>query len=189
VTRWTRTAGIVAGAVMSAGALATAAFAGNELGATPADKAVSSVADKTCDSLAPAFGRAGAVQAPAVPACAKGRGAKVPEYSWQGPGKVAPQAGPANALPGPQAPELPPTVDPEQLGQHQLPALPGLPADQRRAKGLPTGPQMPSARDLQAQRGLPTIPDLPRAGNLPAPSDVSDGRNLPVQPVSPAKPG
>jgi len=155
VTRWNRTAGIVAGAVMSAGVLATGAFAGDQLGTAPAGEAVSSVTD----------------------------GQPVPEYLWQGPGKVVPQAGPVDGLPAPMAPQLP--ADPKRLADSGLPAVPGL-TELPGVSQLPGLSELPGLPRLPGLSELPARPDLPGLSDLPARPDLPSLSDLPARPELPS---
>jgi hypothetical protein len=180
VTRWIRTAGIAAGAVVSAGVLATAAFAGDGV-ATPADPTLSAATDEACGSLRPAL--KGAMKearavpaAPALPVCADAGGVKATEFSWQGPGTLTTtQSRPADTVRDrtPDLPRLPfePKAD-------DLPQLPATPIEPNVAPN-PQLPQLPGSPQLPGAGQLPTTPDVPSERDLPALGGV-DPAKLPV---------
>lgn len=195
MTRWIRTAGIVAGSVVGAGMLATAALAGNGV-STPADQAVSSATEKACGNLAPALGEAKAAPAPALPVCAGAGGVKAPDFSWEGPGAIGPRAGVPSGLPS----DLPSDVPgPETMAQDP-PDFPKLPFEPDLGP-KPSLPQLPSPSDLGGAQpelpapGLPqpdlgARPELPgvSGSQLPTKPDVPSGRDLPAQPKLPDVP-
>jgi hypothetical protein len=182
VTRWIRTAGIVAGAVASAGVLATAALAG------PAGQAVSSATDEACGNLAPALREAKSASVAALPACSDAGGVQAPEFSWTGPGAIDPRAAVPSDLPS----DLPGgTPGTEAQETPDLPRLPFEP-DLGRDPSLPelSGPELGGAQpQLPGGTGLPTEPNLGGQPELPnvGPSELAGNPNL--DPPSTGQPG